>query len=87
MKEKGASLSPVMKQPSKTVATLKPYFFAGLKTVIADLQGKGVDVIRLDMGSPDLPPASFIIDKLIESAKNPKKHGYSPAGGSPGFLD
>ena len=75
-----------MKQPSKTVANLQPYFFAGLKTVIADLQEKGMDVIRLDMGSPDLPPASLIIDKLIESAKNPKKHGYSPAGGSPGFL-
>lgn len=45
-----------------------------------------MDIIRLDMGSPDLPPASFIIDKLIESAKNPRKHGYSPAGGSPGFL-
>ena len=75
-----------MKQPSKTVANLKPYFFAGLNTVLADLQEKGVDVIRLDMGSPDLPPASFIIDKLVESAKNPKKHGYSPAGGSPGFL-
>jgi len=29
-----------MKQPSKTVANLKPYFFAGLKTVIADLQEK-----------------------------------------------
>ena len=76
-----------MKQPSKTVANLKPYFFAGLKSVISDLQEKGVDVIRLDMGSPDLPPASFIVDKLIESAKNPKKHGYSPAGGSPGFLN
>ena len=55
-----------MKQPSKTVANLKPYFFAGLKSVIADLQEKGVDVIRLDMGSPDLRPASFIIDTLIE---------------------
>jgi len=61
-----------MKQPSKTVANLKPYFFAGLKSVIADLQEKGVDVIRLDMGSPDLPPASFIIDTLIESAKTLK---------------
>lgn len=75
-----------MKQPSKTVANLKPYFFAGLKTVIAELQAKGMDVIRLDMGSPDLPPASFIIETLVESARNPKKHGYSPAGGSAGFL-
>lgn len=45
-----------------------------------------MDVIRLDMGSPDLPPASFIIETMVESARNPKKHGYSPAGGSPGFL-
>ncbi len=75
-----------MKQPSKAVANLRPYFFAGLKTVISNLQEKGVDVIRLDMGSPDLPPSSFIIDTLIESVKNPKKHGYSPAGGSQGFL-
>lgn len=75
-----------MKQPSKTVANLKPYFFAGLKNVIADLQAKGMDIIRLDMGSPDLPPASFIIETMVESARNPKKHGYSPAGGSAGFL-
>ena len=76
-----------MKQPSKTVANLKPYFFAGLTPIFAELQEKGVDVIRLDMGSPDLPPASFIVDTLIDSAKNPKKHGYSPAKGSVGFLN
>ncbi|MEA4931934.1 MAG: aminotransferase class I/II-fold pyridoxal phosphate-dependent enzyme [Anaerolineaceae bacterium] len=75
-----------MIKPSKTVANLKPYFFAGLKGVLADLAERGVDVIRLDMGSPDLPPADFIIDKLVESARNPKKHGYSPAGGTPAFL-
>ena len=69
-----------MIKPSKSVANLKPYFFAGLKSVLADLAEKGVDVIRLDMGSPDLPPADFIIDKLVESARNPKKHGYAPAG-------
>jgi LL-diaminopimelate aminotransferase len=85
-KNEGERFTQTMKQPSKTVANLKPYFFAGLKTVIADLQAKGMDVIRLDMGSPDLPPASFIIETLVESARNPKKHGYSPAGGSAGFL-
>lgn len=85
-KNEGERFTQAMKQPSKTVANLKPYFFAGLKTVIAELQAKGMDVIRLDMGSPDLPPASFIIETLVESARNPKKHGYSPAGGSAGFL-
>ena len=85
-KKTGERFKQAMKQPSKTVANLKPYFFAGLKSVISDLQAKGMDVIRLDMGSPDLPPASFIIETLVESARNPKKHGYSPAGGSAGFL-
>lgn len=73
-------------QASKTVANLQPYFFAGLKSTFAALQERGVDVIRLDMGSPDLPPAAFIVEKLVESARNPKKHGYSPAGGSASFL-
>lgn len=75
-----------MIKPSTTVANLKPYFFAGLKGKLADLAERGVDVIRLDMGSPDLPPADFIINQLVESARNPKKHGYSPAGGTPEFL-
>jgi len=55
-----------MINPAKPVANLKPYFFAALKEVVANLSDRGVDVIRLDMGSPDLPPADFIIDKLVE---------------------
>lgn len=45
-----------------------------------------MDVIRLDMGSPDLPPADFIVDALVESARKPNKHGYTPMGGAPDFL-
>jgi LL-diaminopimelate aminotransferase len=75
-----------MINPAKPVANLKPYFFAALKEVVANLTDRGLDLIRLDMGSPDLPPADFIVDKLVESVRNPKKHGYSPAGGSPAFL-
>ena len=41
-----------------------------------------MDIIRLDMGSPDLPPADFIIDELVESARRPDTHGYSPMGGT-----
>ena len=71
---------------AKPVEAIKPYYFASLNDTIAELKAQGKDIIRLDMGSPDLPPAQFIIDRLIESARNPKKHGYSPLGGSPEFL-
>jgi len=59
-------------RPAKTVEQIKPYYFSTLNKTIAELKAQGKDIIRLDMGSPDLPPAQFIIDQLVESARNPK---------------
>ena len=44
-----------------------------------------MEIIRLDMGSPDLPPAPFIIESLINEAKRDNAHGYAPYGGTPAF--
>jgi LL-diaminopimelate aminotransferase len=68
--------------PSNRIAEFKPYFFEILNQDIARLKKKGLDVIRIDMGSPDLPPADFIINKLISSAQRPDTHGYTPYGGT-----
>ena len=73
-------------RPAHTVENIKPYFFASLNQTLAELKARGMDIIRLDMGSPDLPPAPFIIERLIESARDPIKHGYAPMGGSSDFL-
>jgi len=73
-------------KPADRIAKIKPYFFSALIKKIEKLQSEGMDVIRLDMGSPDLPPAPFIIDSLIESVKMPNKHSYSSSGGSKSFL-
>ena len=73
-------------RPAHTVENIKPYFFASLNKTLAELKAKGMDIIRLDMGSPDLPPAPFIIERLIESVQDLKKHGYAPMGGSSDFL-
>ena len=51
-------------------------FFAGLNNRILALQKQGHDVIRLDIGSPDLPPDPAIIRTLAESAARPDVHGY-----------
>ena len=71
--------------PANRIADTQPYFFAGLNKRLRELQTHGVDIIRLDMGSPDLPPADFIIDKLIQVAKEPDAHGYMPNGGTPSY--
>jgi LL-diaminopimelate aminotransferase len=66
------------------ISKIKPYFFADLQKTINCLTNAGVDVIRLDMGSPDLPPEDFIIEALIQAAREPGMHGYGQSGGSIG---
>jgi LL-diaminopimelate aminotransferase len=49
------------------------------------MQKEGINVIRLDIGSPDLPPADFVIEKLAKSAHNANHHGYSGYSGIPSY--
>ena len=78
-------MSDAFIKPADRIASFKPYFFASLVSKINSLKSAGVDVIRIDMGSPDLPPADFIIDSLVESARRPDTHVYGPSGGSMEF--
>jgi LL-diaminopimelate aminotransferase len=71
--------------PSDRIASFKPYFFASLSQKINTLRSKGMDIVRLDMGSPDLPPADFIVDALVEAARRSDTHGYSQMGGTPDY--
>jgi LL-diaminopimelate aminotransferase len=59
------------------------HFFARLGRRIRELQAQGMDVIRLDIGSPDLPPPDFVVEALYRSAQNPRHHGYAGYSGSP----
>jgi LL-diaminopimelate aminotransferase len=76
---------PVQFRPSERIAPFKPYFFATLNQKINELKTKNMDIIRLDMGSPDLPPADFIVDSLERAARKPDNHGYTPFGGTPPY--
>lgn len=70
-----------MLTPATRMAALPASFFLALNRRLAELQAQGVDIIRLDMGSPDLPPAPFIIEALQQAATQPNQHGYQPFGG------
>ncbi|MEK7277684.1 MAG: aminotransferase class I/II-fold pyridoxal phosphate-dependent enzyme, partial [Chloroflexota bacterium] len=41
----------------------------------------------MDMGSPDMPPAPFIVEALKASADDPTHHGYMPFGGTPDYRE
>jgi LL-diaminopimelate aminotransferase len=65
------------------VANLPPYVFARLGRRISQLASEGHDIIRLDIGSPDLPPPAFITEAMYSSAQNPSLHGYGGFYGTP----
>jgi LL-diaminopimelate aminotransferase len=68
---------------AERVDTLPPYVFAELGQRILEMKAKGKDIIRLDIGSPDLPPPDFIVAALSDSLKDPSKHGYGGYYGTP----
>ncbi|MGH2542648.1 MAG: aminotransferase class I/II-fold pyridoxal phosphate-dependent enzyme [Ardenticatenaceae bacterium] len=80
------AIHPILK-PADRMASLPANFFDELNQTIARLQAASVDVIRMDMGSPDLPPAPFVIEALKQSAENPAHHGYTPFGGPPPYRE
>ena len=65
-----------MKTLSQRMQILPANFFAALEARIVALQAAGKEVIRLDIGSPDLPPAPHILQALSHSAASPDSHGY-----------
>ncbi|NIM95069.1 MAG: aminotransferase class I/II-fold pyridoxal phosphate-dependent enzyme [Anaerolineales bacterium] len=65
-----------MRAEAKRTSALPVNYFAKVVSRIAELQDAGVDVIRLDIGSPDLPPPEAVIAKLKGAASKPDRHGY-----------
>lgn len=70
---------------AQRLENLPTYVFAALGKRIQALQAQGVDVIRCDIGSPDLPPPEAVVEALYRSAQDPRKHGYAPFYGTPSF--
>ncbi|RPI58850.1 MAG: aminotransferase class I/II-fold pyridoxal phosphate-dependent enzyme [Chloroflexi bacterium] len=63
--------------------SLPAYVFARMGDRLRELASQGVDVIRLDIGSPDLPPPDAITDALYHSAQKASNHGYGGYYGIP----
>lgn len=70
-------------EASDRVRNLPPYVFAKLGSRIRQLVADGKDIVRLDIGSPDLPPPDFIVETMYRSAQKPAHHGYAGYYGTP----
>ncbi|MDY6964467.1 MAG: LL-diaminopimelate aminotransferase [Halobacteriota archaeon] len=61
---------------SERINLLPPYLFSDIDEAKSAAIGKGIDVIDLGVGDPDLPTPTHIIDSLYEAAKNSENHRY-----------
>lgn len=66
---------------------LPPYLFAELDRMKAQVAAKGIDIISLGVGDPDLPTPPHIVERLQEAALNPRNHQYPSYEGMPSFRE
>jgi LL-diaminopimelate aminotransferase len=69
-------------QAARRLEQIGAYLFADLDRRQDELTARGVDVINLGVGDPDLPTPPHIIDALMEGATDTRSHRYPPYSGT-----
>jgi alanine-synthesizing transaminase len=67
------------------ISRLPPYVFEQVNKLKAEARARGEDIIDFGMGNPDMPTPSHIVEKLIETARDPRSNRYSASRGNPGL--
>ncbi|MBY0469792.1 LL-diaminopimelate aminotransferase [bacterium] len=66
---------------SDRLKQLPPYLFARIDEIKKQEAQKGRKLIALGIGDPDLPTPDFVIERLVNAAKNPGNHQYPSYAG------
>jgi LL-diaminopimelate aminotransferase len=61
---------------AKRIDQIPPYLFAEIDRKKEELRKKGIDLIDLGIGDPDLPTPKPIIERLKKAAENSRNHRY-----------
>ncbi len=70
---------------AKRLRKLPPYLFAEIDRLKGELLAKGVDVIDLGVGDPDLPTPEHVVQALGKAAMDPANHRYPSYSGMGDF--
>ncbi len=70
-------------RPAERLAGVSEYYFSRKLKEVAEMNARGMDVISLGIGSPDMPPSEETIATLYRAANAPDGHGYQPYNGTP----
>ncbi len=67
----------------RRIVNLPPYVFTIIDGLKIEARRKGLDVVDLGFGNPDLPSPAIAVEKLAEAAHNSRNHRYSASRGIP----
>src|SRR4030065_283821 len=67
--------------PAPRVGLIPPYLFKTIDDKKAEVKARGVDIIDLGVGDPDLPTPAFIVQKMAEAIHDPETHRYPAYSG------
>ena len=70
---------------AKRINELPPYLFAEIDRRKRQALAKGVDLIDLGIGDPDIPTPAVIVETLVKSASKPANHRYPNSAGMAEF--
>jgi LL-diaminopimelate aminotransferase len=76
-----------MIQPASRMDLVQEYYFSTKLKEIAEMNSRGLSVLNLGIGSPDLAPSESTINALAEAASNIKNHAYQSYIGVPALRE
>ena len=70
---------------SERVKRLPTYIFVGIEQLVSEKKRKGIDIIPLGIGDPDLTTPELIVNELIKQVKNSENQNYPSSMGEEDF--
>ncbi len=67
------------------IKQIPPYIFAEIDKKKAEAKSRGLDIVDLGIGDPDLPTPEFIIQAMEKEIRDPRNHDYPPYEGIPEY--
>ena len=74
-------------EKAERLKKLPPYLFKEIDRKKAEVMARGVDIIDLGVGDPDLPTPPHIIEALKKAMDDPANHRYPSYSGMGGFKE
>jgi LL-diaminopimelate aminotransferase len=78
---------PFTIKKSRRINDLPPYLFAEIDRRKREALSRGVDLIDLGIGDPDIPTPAAVVEKLLEGASKPVNHRYPSSSGMGEFRE